>query len=208
MGFIAPPRGSSQVVPLDPSTALKLAYYKGENARGMIGPRGWHCQVWYGSSGSTILISPTAIDSGKFGPLDLHGDAVEFVFLDGGTSGRFGVARCASRLFPKIAASFVQRVKSEGIEPASTFELGPYTGDSIRYSDGLSLEFSTPAQEAGIGTEGNLAPSQNVIRGFVVLDSTGDWGLSILRVRVGVQTTHLAEAIIKVNRQCLSSNRC
>ena len=208
VGPIAPPSGPSQVVRLDPATALQLAYYKGENARGVFAPRGWHCQVKYGSSGSSILVSSVTINSGNFAPLNLHDHAVEFVFLDGGTSGRFGVARYASRLFPKVAASFVERVKSEGIEPTADFEIGPYVNDSIRYSDSLSLEFMTPATKIGIGTEGDLAPSQDLIRGFVVLDPTGDWGLSLLRVRVGVDTAQVAAAIIRLNRQCLSSDRC
>ena len=208
VGFIAPPRGSPQVVKLDRPTALQLAYYKGENARGVFAPRGWHCQVWYGSSGSTILVSPMTIDSGKFERLNLHGRGVEFAFLDGGTSGRFGVATYASRLFPKVAARFVEGVKSEGIEPASDFELGPYTNDSIRYTDTLSLEFMTPATKAGIGTEGDLAPSQDVIRGFVVLDPTGDWGLSVLQVRLGADMAQVAAAIIRLNKECLSADRC
>ena len=208
VGPIAPPSGPSQVVRLDRATALQLAYFKGENARGVFAPRGWHCQVKYGSSGSSIVVSPVKINSGNFEPLNLHDHAVEFVFLDGGTSGRFAVAKYAARLFPTVAASFVKRVKSEGIEPTADFEIGPYLNDSIRYSDSLSLEFITPAMKVGIGTEGDLASSQDPIRGFVVLDSTGDWGLSLLRVRVGVDTAQLAAAIIRLNRQCLSSERC
>jgi len=208
VGFIAAPSGSPQTVQLDHATALQLAYYKGEHARGVFAPRGWHCQVWYGSSGSSILVTAVKIDSGQFGPLNLHDPAVEFAFLDGGTSGRFGIARYASRLFPSAAAGFVARVKGEGIEPASAFDLGPYPHDSIYYSGNLSLDFMTPATTNGIGTEGALAPSSEAIRGFVILDSTGDWGLSLLRLRTGTHIAGIAPTIIKLTRECLSKDRC
>jgi hypothetical protein len=208
VGFIAAPTGAPQVVGIDRATALQLAYYKGENARGAFAPRGWHCQVWYGSAGSRILISPTTIDSGKFDPLFLRSPAVELSMLDGGTSGRFAVARYASRLFPKVAADFIQGVKAEGIEPASAFDQGRYANDSIRYADSLSLEFMTPATKAGIGTEGDLAPSRDPVSGFVTLDPVNDWGLALLRVRVGADMAGIAAAIVKLNRECLGKDRC
>lgn len=208
MGFIAPPRDSLQVVSLDRSIAQHLAYYRGENVPGVFAPRGWHCQVWYGSSGRSILVSAAPIDSGRFERLNLKGQAIEFAFFDGGTSGRFAVARYASRLFTRVSAAFVEKVKREGIEPDSEFESRPYKDDSVRYSDGLSAEFTTPASRTGIGTEGDLAPSDDVIRGFAVLDTTGDWGISVLRIRLGPHMDQVVAAIIKLNLDCVRTGPC
>ena len=40
----------------------------------------------------------------------------------GGTSGRFSVATYASRLFPKVLASFIEGVRNEHLVPDSEFE--------------------------------------------------------------------------------------
>src|SRR2546426_2697247 len=54
-GPIEPPKGQPKVVSLGEHPAGAIAYYKGEQAPGVFAPAGWHCRVWYGSSGSSIL---------------------------------------------------------------------------------------------------------------------------------------------------------
>jgi hypothetical protein len=124
-GYVAPPRGAPKVLPLESVPARAIAYYKGDDAPGVFAPRGWRCRVWYGSGGTTILVTPLPIDSAHFPPPQSRGHAVELSFSDGGTSGRFRVAEYASRLFPGVAARFIEMVKSEGLEPDSAFERGP-----------------------------------------------------------------------------------
>src|SRR5438093_5022144 len=118
-GFIAPPTGQPKPAPLGQLPAGAIAYYKGDQAPGVFAPAGWHCRVWYGSSGSTLIVTPTPIDTTHFPKVT--GPAVEMSVSYGGTSGRFAVARYASRLFPGFLAGFIQRVKDEHLEPDSEF---------------------------------------------------------------------------------------
>src|SRR5436190_3374384 len=110
-GPIAPPKGQPKVVSLGDLPAGGIAYYKGDQAPGVFAPAGWHCRVWYGSSGSTLVVTPTPLDTTHFPKV--AGPAVEMSVSYGGTSGRFNVARYASRLFPRLLARFIQRVKGE-----------------------------------------------------------------------------------------------
>src|SRR5207245_5491742 len=120
-GPIEAPTGPPTGVAGTEVPASRLAYYKGEEAPGLFGPRGWHCRVWYGSSGSTLIITPTVIDSTLGLPRKLQGEALELSVSSGGTSGRFVVAHYAARLFPRVAAKFIARVQNEGLAPLQNF---------------------------------------------------------------------------------------
>src|SRR5258706_8228370 len=63
MGPIAAPTGAPKVVELDAATAREIAYYSGDGGPAAFAPRGWYCQVSYGSSGSTIFVTPSPFDS-------------------------------------------------------------------------------------------------------------------------------------------------
>ena len=203
------PHGAPRAVALDSAAASAIAYYQGPDGQGpgAFAPRGWHCFVWSGSSGSTILITRGPTDTG-YTPRPVYGPAVEISSLDGGTSGRFGVAAYASRLFPRVAASFIARVKQENIDPATEFSRGPYLGDSIRLADSVTAEFVTPADKSGIGTEGLLGQSHVPIRGVAVLCPTGDWGFAILRMRVEGISGSTDAAIFKLNEDALRAHIC
>jgi hypothetical protein len=204
-GYVAPPQEAPKVVGLGDVPAGRIAYYKGEQSPGVFAPRGWHCRVTYGSSGATLLITPAPIDSTRFPPQKVLSNAVEVGSLDGETSGRFGVAHYASRLFPKVAAKFIERVKSESLVPASDFELGPYASDSVTYLDSLTAEFTTPASKTGLGTEGRLDPSRDAVRGIAVLYNSDprEPDISILRVRLGANMHQVTDAILRLNRECM-----
>jgi len=205
-GYVAPPQGAPKVLPLEDVPARGIAYYQGDDARGVFAPRGWRCRVWYGSGGYTILVTPLPIDSTHFPPPQARGHAVELSFSDGGTSGRFRVAEYASRLFPSAAAAFIERVKSEGLEPDSAFARGPYGTDSVRYLAGRVAEFRTPENTRGLGTEGILDPSNDAIRGIAVLDTLGDWGVSVLRVRLGSNLRQVEISLVRLNRECMQKS--
>src|SRR3989442_12285125 len=186
-GPIEAPKGPPKVVAGTEVPVSRLAYYKGEEAPGLFGPRGWHCRVWYGSSGSTLIITPTLIDSTLGLPRKLQGEALELSVSIGGTSGRFVVAHYAARLFPRVAAKFIARVQNEGLAPASEFQSGPYPHDSVKYLGTLVAGFTTPAGVKGLGTGGSLYQSQNPLRGVAGLDQS-DWAqpdLLIMRERLG-----------------------
>jgi len=76
-GYIAPPRGSPKVVDLHGVPAHAVAYYEGERGPGVFAPRGWHCQVAYGSAGSTIEVTPVSINLLQHPPPGVAGHAVE-----------------------------------------------------------------------------------------------------------------------------------
>jgi hypothetical protein len=105
-----------------------------------------------------------------------------------------------------VAARFIERVKSEGLEPDSTFERGPYATDSVKYLAGRVAEFRTPENMLGLGTEGILYPSPDAIRGVAVLDTSGDWGMSVLRVRLGSKLNQVEGSLLQLNRECMQKS--
>ena len=202
-GVSEPPQGAARIVALNRSLAQAIAFYSGEGVPGVFAPRGWHCQGWTGSAASTLIVVPASIDTAPFPPRGIHGPAVEIKVFSGGTSGRFDVAIYASRLFPRTASKFIDRVKSESLEPAEDFERGPYPNDIVRYPSNVMAEFTTPAHKTGLGTAGILAPSRDPIVGIAVLDTSGDWSLWVLRVRVPSNLRPVAPALLGLNRHCM-----
>src|SRR5215470_5435588 len=148
--------------------AQNLAYYKAEI--GVLAPRGWYCFGTYGSNGEILYVSPDPIN-----PVDLFstswggfaGPAVQISREDGGTSGRFGVAKTIARVFPARKA-FVERVIAEGIEPATAFPFGPYPADTLKYRSENIVEFLTPAQKNGLGTASRLQKGDSPISGVAI----------------------------------------
>src|SRR5947209_17517359 len=57
-GPIEAPKGPPKVVAGTEVPASRLAYYKGEEAPGLVGPRGGHCSVGGGSSERTRSMPP------------------------------------------------------------------------------------------------------------------------------------------------------
>src|SRR5437667_12051284 len=129
------PKGQPKVVSLGALPAGGIAHYKGERAPGVFAPAGWHCRVWYGSSGSSVLVTPTPIDTTHFLPPKLVGPAVELGLRSAGTSGRFSVASYAARLFPRVLARFIEGVNNGHLEPDREFGHRRYARDSLRSVD-------------------------------------------------------------------------
>ncbi len=205
LGYIDPPDGAPKMVTLPDTLASQIAFYKAENSPGVFAPRGWHCKVTYGSNGSSLRVTPKALDTTDLRSATIRRPVVELEFEVGGTSGRFSVAAYASRLFPKTAAAFIERVKKEGLEPVSDFERGPYPHDSVRYPDSLVAEFITPPETNGLGTGVVLLPSRDTVRGIVVLDDADpdEPNITILRVRIPPNMHRVADTILRLNRECV-----
>src|SRR5438046_4747863 len=201
MGPIEAPKGQPRVVSLGDVPAGAIAYYKGEQAPGVFAPAGWHCRVWYGSSGSGVLVTPTPIDTTHFLPPKLVGPAVELGLRSAGTSGRFSVASYASRLFPRVLARFIEGVKNEHLEPDSEFGPRRYARDSVRSVDSLVAEFTTPSGVSGLGTAGLLGPSGDPIHGVAVIapDPT-EPGMSLLGVSLGGNLRQVEAAVLRLYR--------
>jgi hypothetical protein len=71
-------------------------------------------------------------------------------------------------MFP-VFESFVQNVIAEGIEPASDFPRGPYPSDKLKYRGTRVVEFETPPNTKGLGTESRLQSTSSPIRGVAIL---------------------------------------
>jgi hypothetical protein len=121
VGPLSAPNGKAQQVQIAPEAAARLAWYKAQNAPGVLAPRDWHCLSTYGSSGATLYVSPEPINSELVFSTawkGFAGPAIQISSMNGGTSGRFEVAQKIARLFP-AHIDFVRQVIAEGIEPAS-----------------------------------------------------------------------------------------
>ena len=196
-GPLAAPAGTSNAVAVAPALAQRLAYYKAEYSSGVLAPRGWHCFSTYGSNGASLFVSPDPIDSKTLLSLDwkgFTGPAVQISVSSGGTSGRFEVAKVIARVFPEYKA-FAQSVIAEGIEPASDFPFGPYPNDKLTYRSKSVVEFETPANSQGLGTDSRLQMNASPIDGVAIV-SGADTDLVQLSARVPETDRDLIPAMI------------
>lgn len=197
-GPVKAPNGKSVHVLISADAASRLAYYKSEEGLGVLAPRGWHCLGVYGSNGYALYVSPeritaTEVFSGKW--KGFAGPAIELAAQDGDTSGRFTVARVIARVFPD-RKPFVERVIAEGIEPADSFPSGPYPADKLTYRSKQMVEYATPANADGLGTDSRLTKSAQPIVGVaILLGETPD--LVHLAVRLSPDLSDLASSIIQ-----------
>jgi hypothetical protein len=182
-GPIYAPRGVANTATFDEILATKVAFYKGEHAPGVFAPRNWNCRAWYGSSGGTLVVTPTPISPPYFPTPTFNDHAVVASHYFGGTSGRFLVSSYVEKLFPSRVAG----------------------------KPNLIAEFVTPANEQGLGTQNYLVPSQDAVNGIAALDEAVQDGpdLRLVRVRLGASERELESAILQLNKQCLmKTNGC
>jgi hypothetical protein len=199
-GALDAPTGSNQPVNVSAEQAQQLAYYKAEYGQGVLAPRGWNCFATYGSNGSNLYVSPQAIDVKNILTdrwKGFSGSAVQLTIEDGGTSGRFGIARAIARVFP-AHVDFAQKIIKEGIQPASSFPSGPFPADKLTYKSKEIVEFETPANTDGLGTESALKKNADPIIGVLVLSNlSADVDLSRVTMRLPVNLASLSSAIIQ-----------
>jgi hypothetical protein len=174
VGLLAAPRGESKLVSLPPAIAQKLAYYKAEEGFGVLAPRGWHCFSTYGSDGSSLFVSPDPIKNSDLFSANgkgFTGDVIQVSVSLGETSGRFTVARTAARIFPAYQ-SWVQTVLAEGIDSENPFTFAPYPQDKLHRVSPSVVEFETPANTQGLGTDSRLLSNSDPIHGVALLFGT------------------------------------
>lgn len=194
----AAPTGKSKAVAIPAAAAQRLAWYKAQDGSGVLAPRGWHCFSTYGSDGSNLFVSPDAIDAKMLFSDDWKGFAgpvVQMSYSSGGTSGRFEVAKVIARVFPAYK-QFTQNVIAEGIAPASGFPFGPYATDKLTYRAKNIVEFETPANMQGLGTDSRLLPNASPIDG-VDLITGADTDLIQLSARFSAKDCDLIPLIVK-----------
>ena len=206
-GHVAPPEGAPKTVALRDLPWGTLAWYRGDAGPGVFAPRGWKCRQWDGSFGSTLVVTPEPIISRRYPPPKIRGPAVELEFAAARASSRFTVAAYAARLFPQRATGFVERVRREGLLPASTFRPGAYGGDALTYPDASVAEFTTPANQPGLGTGNYLDPTADPVRGVAILDDSNPDApdITIVRVRLGAGMRAVEDAIVRLSRPAAAS---
>jgi hypothetical protein len=202
-GPLAAPAGGARKLHILLAAALKLAWYQAKNGPGVLAPRGWNCFSTYGSSGSTLYVTPDSIDamtilSPKW--KGFAGNAIQVSVADGETSGRFEVARVIARVFPKHRA-FVDNVIEEKTEPATDFPSGPYPYDKLTYRNDETVEYVTPAGMKGLGTDSKLLPNAEPIEGVAMLTGE-DMNLVLLSARVPRDEIDLIDpTVLEVERE-------
>ena len=75
------------------------------------------------------------------------------------------------------------------------FPNGPYPSDKLAYKSDRIVEYRTPADFEGLGTQSYLVKSANPITGVAILTGK-DPDLLHLAVRLRAELTHLAPVII------------
>lgn len=209
-GPLGPPTGTARTVHLSAKLPGAIAFYQGEGGAGVFAPAGWHCLALYGSSGEAIIVSANALPkSGVPSGNSIDAPVIEYSALSGETSGRFGVAIYGHMLFPDLTKDFVQGVEDEGIESKSDIEEARYPKDKLTFLNKTLVQFETPANTKGLGTEGYVNVSQASITGLVALDDGDDgMGISILRVSMGAKDDVWTPILLKLNTPCLTGNGC
>ena len=187
-GPVDAPRGSPVPVQVSAKAAKELAYYSGIGL-GVLGPRGWHCFGYYGSSGETLFVSPEPIFQTSF-----MGPAIEVSHSDGSTgSGAFGVAAVVARVFPDFQV-FAKNVSEDF---GAQFSFGPYPKDRLIYHNKREVEYNTPAQTEGLGTQGSLKKNDSQIEGVAILIGQPISHLLLLSMRLPPDSRELSSAIIR-----------
>lgn len=201
-GPLDPPRGSPKQLAIPASLTAQLAYYQAAQGPGILGPRGWFCFATYGSGGGSLFLTPTLHKDEFFfsdrGP-HLSGPAIQYIALEGGTSGRFGVALIAARVFPKYL-EFVKKVMAEDVEPKSDFHFGPFPTDRLSYKSDHLLEFTTQSNSVGLGTQSWLAKGPGDITGFAWIGGE-DTDVLQLDMRLPAALSPLGSIIIRQAEQ-------
>ena len=95
----------------------------------------------------------------------------------------------------------------EDIEPASSFPRGPYPSDKLLYKAKNIVEFETPADSSGLGTDSRLKKGPTPIRGVIFLmeEEDGSMPSSLsMSVRLPTNLTGLTSAIIQQTERTLN----
>jgi hypothetical protein len=192
------------VAPVQQSQSEQIAYYKDDYGPGVYAPRGWSCRGWAGSNGTLLLVTPKRIEPPYFPLPAVTGPAVMFQSSDIGATGRFHVAIVAAQLFPLIAEEFITRVRQEHLISDSSFNVQSYPNDQISYLTDQLVEYTTPGNHTGLGTEGLLETSNLAVRGLTMLNLEAEVdALTEVRVRLPAALNSAAEAIVQLETACL-----
>ncbi len=170
-GPLDAPKGNSKAIEVPTKAGQQLSYYKAEQGLGVLAPKGWYCFATYGSNGGSLYVSQQPIDVANLFSDNwkgFTGPVIQISGEEGGTSGRFGVASMIARVFPSHKA-FVRNVIASGLAEANDFPSGPYPKDRLVYKSKEVVEYQTPAETDGLGTQSRLQKNADPIRGVAIL---------------------------------------
>ena len=196
------PHGQPRHLAIPQGASERLAWYEFDGDAGQIGilaPRRWNCFATIGSDGLVLYVSPEHLAAAKV--LEhkhwrgFNGPAIQLSAMEGGTSGRFDVAQVAARVFPHFHW-FVKKVIAEDIEPASDFHFGPFPADKLTYRSNHLVEFTTPGNSVGLGTQSWLLKGPGDISGFAWIGGE-DTNLLQLNMRLPPALARLGPIIIQ-----------
>jgi hypothetical protein len=197
MGLREPPALPKTARLLIPGgTAQKLAYYTANPSGrgGVLGPRGWSCRAVSGSDGDVLYVTPPEAPANFDDPW--MGPQIVRRFSEGGTSGRFAVARVIARVFPQ-ARPFAEGVRDEGMDDANAYVFAPWPSDRIRHLAQDVVSYQTPAGQNGLGTDGEEPVPPLATQGLVFLigDPAVEPSVRLLKVRLSGNDAALYPAI-------------
>jgi hypothetical protein len=197
-GALPIPKTKQIPVSLPPAVAARLAIYGADYDIGVLAPRGWHCAHLYGSNGAFTLVAKEPISPKAL--LDHHsvrGPAIQVTMNNGGTSGRFEVARLIARYFPDRHA-FLDSVIAEEIEPAADFPRGPFKDDQVVSRRRDFIAVVTPPGREGLGTMSRLTVADLPIHAAASIlgGPDDDWIGYVFAVRLPKDQEDLAPAIL------------
>jgi hypothetical protein len=200
----------SMPAPADQALAAQIAYYKAEHSPGVYAPKGWSCRAWSGSNGSVLVVTPKRIEPPYFPLPVITGPAVVIQTSDQGTSGRFHVAIVAAQLFPLVGDEFIKGVRQEHLISESSFDVESHPDDQLRYLSDRFVEYTTPANHTGLGTDGLMEVSNLPVRGLTILNLEADVNsLTEVRVRLPASLSSVAEVIMQLETTCIQlPGRC
>jgi hypothetical protein len=170
-GPVKAPEGETRVVSVDAKIAQQLAYYASKKEFGVLAPRGWYCFGTYGSNGDTLYVIPEPINAANLLTSTwpgFTGAAIQLSHQRGDPSGRSDVAKSIARAFPARRA-IASTVVETGTEPASSYPFRPYPNDKLTYRSKEIVEYQTPSNKEGLGTNSSLQSSADPISGVAIL---------------------------------------
>jgi hypothetical protein len=196
--------GVSMPAPVDGRMAEQVAFYRSLDSPGVYAPRGWSCHGWDGSNGTILVVTPHRLEP-PFYPLPvIGGPAVVIQSSDAGSSGRFHVAIVAAQLFALIADEFIATVRQEHVISDSALQAEPHPNDQIQYISDRLVQFTTPANRTGLGTDGLFEPSDWAVRGLIVLNLERDVNsLTEVRVRLPAALNAVAATVLQLETTCI-----
>ena len=196
------PSGAEQVFPMTAAEARQLAFYKSAIAPGALAPRGWHCYANYNPGWQVFYVTPQPLDAASITTgisKGYTGPVIEFIHRGGDGSASYEAARIISRVFPAHKPLIEKMIKDRVLQGAVNFI--PYPKDTLKDRSPDIVEFQTPPQTEGLGTNFSVRKNAGPIDGVALFTGKTPSGerpdLIVLSVRLPSDLAALTPVIIR-----------